>query len=64
VTDFVKPVIDYFEIWPLLVVFGVACVGVLIEALAPRGARYAAQVVVSLLGLVGALQVSRTRTDR
>ena len=27
-TDFVKPTVQYFELWPLLVVFGVACLGV------------------------------------
>ena len=40
-TDFVKPTIDYFELFPLLVVFGVACLGVVVEAFAPRAARYA-----------------------
>ncbi len=54
-TDFVKPVIDYFELGPLLVVFAVACLGVVIEAFAPRSARYLAQVVLTLGGLTGAL---------
>ncbi|QIK74478.1 NADH-quinone oxidoreductase subunit NuoN [Nocardioides piscis] len=54
-TEFVKPVVDYFELAPLLVVFGVACVGVMIEAFAPRAVRYLAQVVLSLVGLVAAL---------
>ena len=26
--DFVKPVLGYAELWPMLVVFGVACAGV------------------------------------
>ena len=54
-TEFVKPSIDYFELWPLLTVFGVACLGVLIEAFAPRRTRYLAQVVLALAGLAGAL---------
>ena len=53
-TEFVKPSIDYFELWPLLAVFGVACLGVLVEAFAPRRTRYVAQVVLALAGLVGA----------
>ena len=53
--DFVKPTIDYFELLPLLVVFGAACLGVVVEAFAPRSARYLAQVVLSLTALVAAL---------
>jgi NADH-quinone oxidoreductase subunit N len=52
VTEFVKPSVEYFELWPLLVVFGVACVGVLVEAFAPRSVRYVTQVCLALLGLV------------
>ena len=51
-TEFVKPSVEYFELWPLLVVFGVACVGVLVEAFAPRSVRYVTQVCLALLGLV------------
>ena len=54
-TEFVKPSVEYFELWPLLVVFGVGCLGVVVEAFAPRAARYVAQVVLSLGGLVAAL---------
>lgn len=54
-TEFVKPTIEYFELWPLLAVFGVACLGVVVEAFVPRGARYITQVVLALAGLVGAL---------
>ena len=36
VTEFIKPTIEYFELFPLLVVFGVACLGVVVEAFAPR----------------------------
>ncbi len=54
-TEFVKPVVDYFELWPLLVVFGVACLGVVVEAFAPRPKRYLAQVLLALGGLGAAL---------
>jgi NADH-quinone oxidoreductase subunit N len=40
---------------PLLFVFGAACVGVLVEAFAPRDARHPAQVALALVGTVGAL---------
>jgi NADH-quinone oxidoreductase subunit N len=55
VTEFVKPGVEYFELSPLLVVFGVACLGVLVEAFAPRPFRYLAQVLITLVGLVAAL---------
>ena len=29
-TDFVKPGVEYAQLWPILVVFGVACAGVLV----------------------------------
>ena len=45
-TTFVKPTIEYGELWPMLVVFGVACLGVLVEAFVPRERRYLAQVVL------------------
>jgi NADH-quinone oxidoreductase subunit N len=38
---------------PLLFLFGAACVGVLIEAFAPRESRHPAQVGVALVGTVG-----------
>ena len=53
-TEFTKPSVEYFELWPLLVVFGAACLGVVVEAFAPRAARYVCQVVLALAGLVGA----------
>ena len=39
---------------PLLFVFGAACVGVLVEAFAPRDSRHSVQVAVALIGTVGA----------
>ncbi|HXH78714.1 NADH-quinone oxidoreductase subunit NuoN [Nocardioides sp.] len=53
--EFVKPVLDYFELLPLFIVSGVACLGVVIEAFAPRRMRYLAQVVLALVGLSAAL---------
>ena len=44
-----SPTIEYGELWPLLVVFGVACLGVLVEAFLPRGVRYIAQFVLALV---------------
>ena len=52
--EFSKPVIGYAEVWPLLLVFGVACAGVLVEAFAPRARRYVVQVLLALVGLVAA----------
>ncbi|NYD43455.1 NADH-quinone oxidoreductase subunit NuoN [Nocardioides panaciterrulae] len=54
-TGFAKPHLEYAQLWPILVVFGVACVGVLVEAFLPRERRYAVQVVLTLAGLVVAL---------
>ncbi|WP_141789439.1 NADH-quinone oxidoreductase subunit NuoN [Oryzihumus leptocrescens] len=53
--DFVAAKVNYAAVSPMLVVFGVALVGVLVEAFAPRSRRYAVQVTLSLAGLVGAL---------
>jgi len=58
VSDFVQPSIDYFQIAPLLIVFGVACFGVLVEAFLPRSLRLLAQSVLSLGGLALALVVT------
>jgi NADH-quinone oxidoreductase subunit N len=52
---FQAPQIEYFELSPMLIVFGVAALGVLVEAFAPRGRRYLIQVVLAALGLAAAL---------
>jgi NADH-quinone oxidoreductase subunit N len=52
---FVKPNIEYGSLWPILLIFGAACVGVLIEAFLPRQWRYLTQVTVTLASLVAAL---------
>ena len=54
------PSIEYAELLPMLIVFGAAIVGVLIEAFAPRRPRHALQVGVALAALVAAfVQVVR-----
>ncbi|KWW99487.1 hypothetical protein TH66_09235 [Carbonactinospora thermoautotrophica] len=52
--DIPAPEIAYARVAPMLVVFGAAVVGVLVEAFLPRRARYATQVVLALGALVGA----------
>lgn len=52
---FQAPNIEYSLLMPLLIVFGAATVGVLVEAFAPRRRRYVAQTVLAVLGLVAAM---------
>ena len=52
---FTKPTIEYFDLSPLLIVFAVACAGVLVEAFLPRRLRYLVQTLLALAGLAGAL---------
>ncbi len=52
---FEKPTIEYGLLSPLLIVFGVALLGVLVEAFVARRSRYLVQTVLALLGVVGAL---------
>ncbi|WP_168707356.1 NADH-quinone oxidoreductase subunit NuoN [Gordonia paraffinivorans] len=49
------PSIAYGALSPMLVVFGAAVIGVLVEAFAPRRLRYPVQLVLSLGGLLVAL---------
>jgi NADH-quinone oxidoreductase subunit N len=51
---FDAPNIAYDKLYPILIVFGVACVGVLVEAFAPRERRYLIQSVLALVGLLAA----------
>ncbi len=53
--DFVAPKIEYFTVSPILIVLGVAVLGVLIEAFVPRARRYLLQVALALVGLVAAI---------
>jgi len=49
------PSISYSGLSPVLIVFGTACAGVLVEAFLPRPARWATQLVVAVGGLAAAL---------
>jgi proton-translocating NADH-quinone oxidoreductase chain N len=49
------PTIEYVQLGPMLLVFAVAVIAVLVEALAPRPARYWSQVGLAFFGLVVAL---------
>jgi NADH-quinone oxidoreductase subunit N len=53
--EFSKPDLEYFELLPLFIVFGTACIGVLVEAFLPRERRRVPQVLVTLVGLAAAL---------
>ncbi|QCX28659.1 NADH-quinone oxidoreductase subunit NuoN [Nocardioides jishulii] len=53
--EFVKPSIEYFELAPLLVVFGAACIAVLVEAFMPRAHRFVTQVALTFVALAVAL---------
>ncbi len=52
---FTAPSVDYVAVMPMLIVFGAACAGVLVEAFAPRANRFVLQVGVALIGLLAAL---------
>jgi NADH-quinone oxidoreductase subunit N len=55
VTDFTLPSIDYLAISPLWILFGVACIGVLVEAVVPRERRHTVQLVLAFAGVAAAL---------
>jgi len=48
------PDINYAALAPMLILFGVASLGVLVEAFVPRAARHLTQVTISLFGLLAA----------
>lgn len=52
---FTSPTLEYAALWPVLAVLGVACLGVLVEAFAPRERRAPTQVALAAAGLVAAL---------
>lgn len=58
------PTIEYFALAPLLVIFGAAIIGVLVEAFAPRYLRRAIQIPLTLLTLVGAFALVILQTIR
>ncbi|MFI6949485.1 NADH-quinone oxidoreductase subunit NuoN [Streptomyces sp. NPDC050422] len=51
---FKAPVIEYTQLTPVLIVIGVAVLGVLVEAFVPRRARYYTQVLLTVVALVAA----------
>ncbi len=53
-TTFNAPDIAYDKLFPLLIVFGVALLGVIVEAFVPRVRRYVIQTTLALVGLVAA----------
>jgi NADH-quinone oxidoreductase subunit N len=53
--EFQAPSFEYSLLSPLLIIFGVAIVGVLVEAFAPRRLRYLLQTLLAMLGVVAAL---------
>ena len=62
--NFEAPTIEYFTVSPILIVLGVAVIGVLIEAFAPRPSRYVAQVAVALVGLLAAFVMAAIVFER
>ncbi|WP_028660360.1 NADH-quinone oxidoreductase subunit NuoN [Nocardioides insulae] len=55
---FSAPGLEYAELWPLMVVLGVALVGILVEAFVPRERRFVTQAVLA----IGALGVALVGT--
>ena len=53
-TDFTLPSIDYRAISPMVILFGAACLGVLVEAVLPRRLRYPIQLGLSLVAVLAA----------
>ena len=55
--DLKLPAIDYGALAPMLILFGAACIGVLVEAFVPRRVRHAVQLTLALLATVVAFAV-------
>jgi NADH-quinone oxidoreductase subunit N len=53
--EFQTPNVEYGLISPLLIVFGAACIGVLVEAFVPRSSRYRVQAILAPVAIVAAL---------
>src|SRR4051794_13062210 len=53
--EITPPKLDYTALAPLIIVFVAACVGVVVEGVLRRRIRDEAQLIVSGLGLIGAL---------
>ena len=62
--SFVAPTLDYALLAPMLIVFGGALIGVLIEAFAPRNSRASSQLFITLATLAASLAaLIRIRTS-
>lgn len=48
------PAVEYHDVLPMLIVFGVAAAGVLVEAVCPRRLRFSTHMSLSVVGLVAA----------
>ncbi|MFF5296816.1 NADH-quinone oxidoreductase subunit NuoN [Paractinoplanes globisporus] len=48
------PAIDYVALAPMLILFGVACVGIVVEGLVPRSSRHPVQLGLAFLGIIAA----------
>src|SRR5215471_17284093 len=53
--DVSLPALDWKALAPLLILFGAAAIGVLVEAFVPRRARHGVQLLLSLAALIAAL---------
>jgi NADH-quinone oxidoreductase subunit N len=53
--EFQAPSVDYRAVAPMLIVFGAALLGVLVEAFAPRAARFSLQLGVAVVATLGGL---------
>ena len=53
--DFVDPIVEYAQLSPLIVVFGVAVLGVVVEAFVARDRRHTVQLALAAAGVVGAI---------
>lgn len=51
---FDAPTVEWAEISPMLIVFGGAVLGVIVDSFAPRRVRYPSHVVIALASLIGA----------
>src|SRR5918998_1629265 len=49
------PSIHYAAILPMLILFGTACLGVIVEAALPRRGRFRVQFLLAVAGLIAAL---------
>ncbi|GLY98244.1 NADH-quinone oxidoreductase subunit NuoN [Actinoplanes sp. NBRC 103695] len=63
--DLKLPAIDYGALSPMLILFGAACLGVLLEALAPKRLRHPIQLTLALAAIVAAfVAVIVSRNER